>query len=43
MQATFLHLDVSNEQEWDRTVVEVLKIYGKLTSLVNNAGSHLTA
>lgn len=37
-QATFVKLDVSLEADWQKAVALVLKTYGKLTILVNNAG-----
>lgn len=36
--ATFLHLDVTDEQGWNTAVDETLKVYGRLDILVNNAG-----
>ncbi len=40
-EATFMKLDVSKEDEWQRVVAETVKKYGKLTVLVNNAGISL--
>jgi NAD(P)-dependent dehydrogenase (short-subunit alcohol dehydrogenase family) len=37
-QATFLHLDVTDEQGWNTVVERVLADYGHLDILVNNAG-----
>lgn len=34
----YLHLDVQNEDEWKRAVEEILKQFGRLDVLVNNAG-----
>lgn len=39
--ATFLKLDVANEDDWQRVVADTVKLYGKLTVLVNNAGISL--
>ena len=39
--ATFMKLDVSSEDDWRRVVAETVKLYGKLTVLVNNAGISL--
>jgi 3(or 17)beta-hydroxysteroid dehydrogenase len=40
-EATFMRLDVSNEDDWRRVVAETVKLYGGLTVLVNNAGISL--
>ena len=40
-EATFMALDVSSEADWRRVVAETVKLYGKLTVLVNNAGISL--
>lgn len=40
-EATFMKLDVSSEDDWRRVVAETVKLYGKLTVLVNNAGISL--
>jgi len=37
-EATFLQLDVSKEDDWKRVITEVIKKYGKLNIVVNNAG-----
>ncbi|HEX8011490.1 MAG TPA: glucose 1-dehydrogenase [Casimicrobiaceae bacterium] len=37
-QAVFIQQDVSKEEDWKRTIDEVLKRFGKLDILVNNAG-----
>jgi len=37
-EATYLHLDVTNEQDWQRAVETAGSNYGKLDILVNNAG-----
>jgi 3alpha(or 20beta)-hydroxysteroid dehydrogenase len=34
----FVHLDVTSEADWQSAVAEVIKTYGRLTGLVNNAG-----
>jgi 3(or 17)beta-hydroxysteroid dehydrogenase len=40
-EATFMKLDVASEGDWRRVVAETVKLYGKLTVLVNNAGISL--
>ncbi len=37
-QATYVHLDVSQEADWQKAVDLTVKTYGKLTILINNAG-----
>ena len=37
-QATFVNLDVTNQDAWQNTVKVAEKTYGKLDILVNNAG-----
>ena len=37
-EATYLHLDVTNEDEWRSVIQEAVNRYGKLDVLVNNAG-----
>lgn len=37
-EATYLHLDVVRENEWAKTVSEAVRRFGKLTTLVSNAG-----
>ena len=37
-QATFVHLDVTNADQWADAVTEAVQRYGKLDILVNNAG-----
>jgi 3(or 17)beta-hydroxysteroid dehydrogenase len=37
-QATFVSLDVSKEDQWERAVAQVVAQFGKLDILVNNAG-----
>ena len=37
-EAKYIHLDVSNESEWETAVKESVNSYGKLDILVNNAG-----
>lgn len=37
-QATYVHLDVTSESDWDAAVADTVKTYGGLTTLVNNAG-----
>ena len=37
-EATFVRMDVSEESDWQEAMNEVLRIYGKLNILVNNAG-----
>jgi cyclopentanol dehydrogenase len=36
--AVYLHLDVSNEADWQRAVSTAVERYGKLDVLINNAG-----
>jgi NAD(P)-dependent dehydrogenase (short-subunit alcohol dehydrogenase family) len=37
-EALFVHLDVTNEAEWQRAVDTTVNMFGKLDILVNNAG-----
>lgn len=37
-QAHYVHLDVTNLASWQAAVAETIKTFGKLTTLVNNAG-----
>lgn len=37
-QAHYVHLDVTNLASWQAAVAETVKVFGKLTTLVNNAG-----
>ncbi len=37
-EATYIHLDVTQEADWQRAVETAVKTYGKLNVLVNNAG-----
>ena len=37
-EATFVHLDVTQELDWDNAVKTAISTYGKLNVLVNNAG-----
>ena len=37
-QATYVHLDVTEQQQWENAVNEAVDRYGKLDILVNNAG-----
>jgi NAD(P)-dependent dehydrogenase (short-subunit alcohol dehydrogenase family) len=37
-RASFVHLDVTNEDDWNAAVAEAVHQYGGLTTLVNNAG-----
>ena len=37
-EAKYIHLDVTNESDWDTAVKEAVNTYGKLDILVNNAG-----
>ena len=37
-KATYVHLDVTNEDDWSKAVAETVRTYGGLTTLVNNAG-----
>jgi len=38
LNGLYVHLDVTSEEQWRSAVHEVLKTYGRLTGLVNNAG-----
>ncbi len=38
IDGTYLHLDVSSEEEWDTVVGDVIATHGHLDVLVNNAG-----
>lgn len=40
-EAIFVKLDVSKEEEWDNAISKVIKTYGKINILVNNAGVSL--
>lgn len=37
-KAAFIHLDVTNADNWDAAVADAVARFGKLTTLVNNAG-----
>src|SRR5690606_7938944 len=37
-KATYVHLDVTNEDDWNAAVAKTVETYGSLTTLVNNAG-----
>ncbi|MHA6694531.1 SDR family NAD(P)-dependent oxidoreductase [Homoserinimonas sp. A520] len=37
-QATYVHLDVTSESDWNAAVAKTVETYGGLTTLVNNAG-----
>ena len=37
-EATYIHLDVTSESNWQNVVSETVELYGKLDILVNNAG-----
>ena len=37
-QATYVHLDVAQESDWQNAIAVTVKAYGKLTILINNAG-----
>lgn len=36
--AAYVHLDVTREDEWEKAVAQTVAKFGKLTTLVNNAG-----
>ena len=36
--ATYIHLDVTSEEEWDAVIAEVIETHGRLDVMVNNAG-----
>jgi cyclopentanol dehydrogenase len=42
-RATYVHLDVTRESDWQAAVATAVKAYGKLDILVNNAGVLLRA
>jgi 3alpha(or 20beta)-hydroxysteroid dehydrogenase len=37
-EATYIHLDVTQESDWQQAVATAVSTYGKLDILVNNAG-----
>jgi len=37
-EATYVHLDVTSESDWQKAVSKSVEIYGKLDILINNAG-----
>ncbi len=41
-EATYVHLDVTSESDWQNTVSKMIELYGKLNILINNAGVLLT-
>lgn len=41
--ATFMELDVTREEDWKRVVADTVHKYGKLTTLINNAGVYNAA
>ena len=38
IEAKYIHLDVTKEQDWNEAVKKAIEIYGELNILVNNAG-----
>jgi len=40
-EATYVHLDVTNENSWHAAVDTAVRLYGKLNILVNNAGIYI--
>ena len=41
-EATYVHLDVTSESDWQKAVSKTIKLYGKLNILINNAGILIT-
>ena len=37
-EATYVHLDVTSESDWQKAVSKSVEIYGQLDILINNAG-----
>jgi NAD(P)-dependent dehydrogenase (short-subunit alcohol dehydrogenase family) len=40
-EATYVHLDVTNEERWRAAVDSAVRLYGQLHILVNNAGIYI--
>ena len=40
-EATYVHLDVTSESDWQKAVSKSVELYGKLDILINNAGVFL--
>ena len=40
-EATYVHLDVTNEESWRAAVDTAVRLYGQLHILVNNAGIYI--
>ena len=41
-EATYIHLDVTSESDWQKAVSKTIELYGKLNILINNAGILIT-
>jgi len=41
-EATYVHLDVTSETDWQKAVSKTIELYGKLNILINNAGILIT-
>ena len=41
-EATYVHLDVTSESDWQKAVSKTIELYGKLNILINNAGILIT-
>ena len=37
-EATYVHLDVTNESDWENAVLKAIEIYSQIDILINNAG-----
>ena len=41
-EVTYVHLDVTNESDWQDAVSKTIELYGGIDILVNNAGVYLS-